>query len=268
VRARLEEAGAARLREKAEQLASLIADLGPEEALYIALARALGLVANAEPMERLARALPLAELRALAADAPAPTRAIEYALLGVAGLLGAPSLPWGNPAGNGCAVAHQPVESVPRVAGLQWQERRQRPGAGPRERVRALAALVARPGLPLDATLADWRTALAGAPAALLAPLIVPRLAGRDRAIELAVNAVLPWLLAVWPDDGVLATAVWAAYRALPAPAAYGATRLLTQNLRDERGRPLVCNAAALQGALAFARTWCTRGGCGRCPLS
>lgn len=249
----LEEAGTARLREKAARLALLIAGLGSDEALYVALARALGLTANAEPMEHLARALPLAELRAVAAASPAPVPAAERALLGAAGLLDEQPSPLSK--------------AAPRVTGLCWQERGLRPAADPRGRVRALAALALRPGLPLDATLEDWRAALAGAPAALLAPLTVSGLAGRDRAVELAVNAVLPWLLASWPEDGALAAAVFTAYRLLPAPA-YGATRLLIQNLRDERGRPLVGNAAALQGTLAFARVWCTRGGCGRCPLS
>jgi hypothetical protein len=267
VRATLLDGGDERLREKTGTLADLIQELGADEALYVALARALGLTANVAPMERVARTLPLAELRAIAASSADPTLTVEAALLGAAGLLDGQLALW---SGGDCAALLDAWQRLgaPRAAGVSWDAAPRRPGTGPRERLRALAALVLRPGPPLDSTLAGWRTLLDGGAEPLLRALSVTGLAGRDRALELAINAVLPWLLAAWPEDLALAGSVRATFRALPAPTVYGATRPLTTALRDDRGRTLVRDAATAQGALLFTRRWCTQGGCGCCPLS
>jgi hypothetical protein len=268
VRGVLQDGGVARLREKSARVTSLIGELGAEEALYVALAQALGLTANVEPMARLARALPLAELRALAVASAAPEEAIEAALLGAAGLLDGQATLWAEGERVERLRACWHAFGAPRATGISWDAAPRRPGTGPRERLLALAALLLRTGPPFDATRDQWRALLAGGADPLLRALTVERLAGRDRALELAVNAVLPWLAAVWPDDADLAERVAAIYRALPAPVAYGSTRPLATALRDERGHTLVRGAAAAQGALQLTRHWCTQGGCGRCPLS
>jgi len=269
VRETLLTGGAARLREHADRLAPLIAEAGPSEALYMALARALGLTRDCAPMEAVARAAPLAELRALAADSGDPTLTVEAALLGAAGLLDGQLALW--PAGadrEARLLAAWHAIGAPLAPDLAWASGLRRPGCTPRERLLGLAALVQRAGPPLDATRDEWRDLLAQGPRALLDCLRAGPQIGRDRALELAINAVLPWLLAAQATDTALAATVTQLYAALPAPVTYAQTRLLTTALQDDAGHSLVRGAAAVQGALALSRDWCTQGGCGRCPLS
>ena len=93
---------------------------------------------------------------------------------------------------------------------------------------------------------------------------------GRDRAVEFAVNAVLPYLIACGMVSHAKALAVQ-----LPAVATYGALTTLAGTLIEplpsagRRPRPLIAiNALAQQGGLALHHDWCRRGGCGVCPLS
>lgn len=265
----LSDLGERRLREKAAPLLPLVEQLGPEEALYRCLARALGLTRNCGPLEALATALPLAELRAVAAQAVDAELAVEAALAGTAGLLRGQFGLWADAAGE----REQRLLAVWQALGgeslrLEWDAGPCRPGCGPRERLAGLAALVCRAGPPLDAGRADWAAVLGRGPQALLELLQATKSIGRDRAIELAVNAVLPWLLAAFAGDEAFETGTTRLYRELPGPPAYGATRLLSGALQDAEGKSLVRGGAATQGALQMTRDWCTRGGCGRCPLS
>jgi hypothetical protein len=88
--------------------------------------------------------------------------------------------------------------------------------------------------------------------------------AGRSTAIELAANAVLPVALAAgaWPEPEIEA-----AWFALPSPGTYGRLRRLEAWLKHDDGRPFT-SAARLQGGLIMHRDYCTKGRCGRCPLS
>lgn len=262
--------GAARLREHAARLAPPVDEAGPAEALYLALARALGLTRDCAPLEAIARAVPLAELRALTADSGDPALTVEAALLGAAGLLDGQLALWPavDDAREARLLAEWQAIGAPRAPDLAWAGGLQRPGCTPRERLLGLAALVQRTGPPLDATLDEWRGLLAQGPRALLDCLRAGRQIGRDRALELAINAALPWLLAAHPADAPLAATMEQVYAALPAPVTYAQTRLLTGALQDAAGHSLVRGAAAVQGALALSRDWCTQGGCGRCPLS
>ena len=52
------------------------------------------------------------------------------------------------------------------------------------------------------------------------------------------------------------------------APARYGETRFLEENLASGGGDRLRLNARRAQGLLALNRDWCSQGGCGRCRLS
>jgi len=129
-----------------------------------------------------------------------------------------------------------------------------RPMAAPGRRLDAAGALWARlwPG-----TEPCWPAALA--PNASIAALRAPGI-GRASAIEFAVNAVLPTALAagLWSEDEAAA-----ALAALPSPGTYGRLRRLEGWL----ARPFT-TAAALQGGLLLHADYCTRGACGRCPLS
>ena len=94
-------------------------------------------------------------------------------------------------------------------------------------------------------------------------------LIGRSKAVELALNAVLPLLLAeaVREDRPLLESAVLRAFHVLPAAGGYGRTAHLARALRADGG-PLLRGADRGQGALHLWAHYCTQGGCGRCPLS
>jgi hypothetical protein len=84
---------------------------------------------------------------------------------------------------------------------------------------------------------------------------------GRSRAIEIAANAVLPLLAAL--DGGRWERAAEGLYGLLPLPARYGPVRHLHDALPDVR-----IDSRRQQGMLYLLGQYCTRGGCGRCPLS
>ena len=101
----------------------------------------------------------------------------------------------------------------------------------------------------------------------------VPRspgaLIGRGRAIELLVNAVLPWAaaLAFRVGDLQLARLAHSQFGALPTSARYGRLAFLEEQLSND-GEPLNLSARRQQGLLALYKQECTQGGCGSCPFS
>ncbi len=225
----LERMGIRRLRLKALRVAPLVESAGAGQALYTLILETLGGAANRAAFARLARELPLAALlERLDRRAPGVGRPLAAA----AELKGAAAV------------------LVLRRAGL-------RPLASPARRLEAAGALVA--GL--------WPGPGGGWPGELREGEL-PRLRaaglGRGGAIELAVNAVLPVALAAgaWEE-----ASVEAAWRALPSPGTYGRLKRLERWLGHAGGRPFA-TAARLQGGLLLHGDYCTRGMCGRCPLS
>jgi hypothetical protein len=101
------------------------------------------------------------------------------------------------------------------------------------------------------------------------APAAPPALIGTGKALELALNAALPVLLGVAERGGErqLVEATLRAFHALPSPPAYGRTAHLYRALRSD-GRTVIQRADQSQAALHLYAYYCTRGGCGRCPLS
>ena len=233
VRAVLAEAGAVRLRARAERLAGEMAVESGEQVLYRALCGALGLTRNVEPFRGLADRIPIADLQnQVRAGEPAAAQARCRELLRDA-------------AGFGTAPAV--------LGGLPWRFDGLRPNAHPLKRIDALAALIVR---HRDAgLLAAVSVAAAVGPGALLRAITAPGI-GRGRAIEIAINAVVPFLIASGEEERALALAA-----ALPAADPYGRLSVLTSAL------PLT-DALAQQGALGYHTDWCRRGGCGVCPLS
>lgn len=112
--------------------------------------------------------------------------------------------------------------------------------------------------------LADGAREAAGRPAALLAPVRRAGL-GERRAREVGWNAMLPLVVALAAayDDLGLARAAHALIEAWPAPAPYGRTRTLASLVGVTP-----TDALTAHGLLRMQELWCTRGGCGRCPLS
>jgi len=236
VRDLLHAGGARRLRAKAEALAPELLGDPPAQVLYRALCGALGLTRNVPPFRTLADRAPLATL----------TAELE-----------------GKDAGGALAAVRSWLErtagfgpTAPALGALPWRLEGLRPNAHPRARIGGLAALLVRHhARGLQGALTD--AAIAG-PATLLRALRVPGI-GRGRTVELAVNAVLPFLIAT----GVEALALTLA-AALPPADRYGSLSLLDASLAPLTGESVL----AQQGALALHADWCRRGGCGVCPLS
>lgn len=229
----LERMGLRRLRVKAVRVAPLVAAAGPACALQHELLRVLGGPANGQAFATLAERLPLAALLERANAA-------------------APGAPWAL-----CLAAEIRAAAS---AGSCFVQAGARPAARPAARVEAAAALIGR--LWPRGAAATWPPALA--PGAALVPLLRAPGCGRATAIELAVNAVLPVMLAggVWPE-----AAVEAAWAALPSPGTYGLLRPLARWLGPGGGPPFA-SAGTLQGGLLLHADYCSRGRCGRCPLS
>lgn len=312
----LEQAGLWRMQRKALDLIASIQVHGPAQALYRALAVALGQTANAAAFGLLADRLPLVLLlrdmpsafdqgaTAATTDGaiPAGNRTEADSRAGAAasheGIWSLNRCDKHQPAaGSTEAHGHQPAVATP-VALVTQRLRHMtgldgallgpapalpfvtsglRPAAMPARRIAALAVLVVRLG---GVTLASVATALidralAGGGRSLLPVLMVrshsgSALCGPSRAVELAINALLPWAAAraLLACDDNRADDILRLAAALPAGEPYRPTAHLARNLRDARGRRLITNALRQQGALALNREWCRRGGCGRCPLS
>lgn len=144
-----------------------------------------------------------------------------------------------------------------RAAGIALRRAGLRPMASPGRRLEAAGEVIARlwpegapPGFPAG---------VHGDARALQAPGV-----GRSLALECMVNAVLPVALAsgAWSEAGCEA-----AYLRLPSPGTYGRLKRLEGWLGGKGARPFA-GAARLQGGLLLHADYCTRGMCGRCPLS
>ena len=282
VGATLARLGERRLQAKAASLAGRPAVL----ALYQELLRTLGHGPQRDAWLHLAGHVP-PPLLEQASERPQESRApaVEALLLGAAGLLPNVSDPYsaelhrlwrahGSPSGLTITTAgpHRPANHpARRLAGLA---RLLQFGIPPLlDRLRAAVLSEARPEqallrsltVPADGLWAErtlpWGSSRLSGPA--------PALIGAGKAIELAINAALPVLLATAERnrDTRLAGAVRVAFHGLPAPAPYGSTAHLNRALQLD-GVPLLRRADHSQGALYLFANYCTQGGCGRCPLS
>ena len=246
----LERLSLRRLRMKAARAVPLLAASGAGQTLYTLALEQLAGSANRGAFAALARRLPLApllEAAEMALDGTPRTLAFTAALRAAAAPLAL------------------------RRAGL-------RPLAAPGKRLEAAAALFA--GWWPAGSAPVWPLALVP-PDAMPRPL--PTGVGRSTAIELAANAVLPLALAArrWPEADIES-----AWLALPSPGIYGKLRPLggwlstgpstaptprekaTEVAVRRTPRTPFGTAARLQGALLLHTDYCTKGACGRCPLS
>lgn len=225
----LERMGLRRLRIKAARVSPAVAAHGPGQALYALLLETLGGGANREPFAALARRLPVALLLDTE-RLPGVSRTLAL----------------------GAALKGAAAPLALRRAGL-------RPMAAPGRRLESAAALISRwwpegetPGWPAGlGPGVTWKEAEA--------PGI-----GRGTAIEVTVNAILPVALA---SGAIPEAEVEAAWRALPSPGTYGRLGRLQSWLGGEHNPPF-SSASRLQGGLLLHGDYCTRGACGRCPLS
>lgn len=299
---KLEALGDRRFREQEAALAVALREQGPGEALYRALLAGLGYGGDRRLLEAVAELLPWRELASRLASAPSGEQAVltEALLLGVAGLL--PSQRGAEPGdrhemgleeqfrirGRGLLLAQGPLPGGAPTSASSVEPSAVRPANHPARRLAGLAQLLVRHGLilregaapggpleePVSRLIADWTVPAQGYWQRCLAPGATTSrppgaLIGRGRAIELLVNALLPWAAAEaearGDSDG--AARARACFARLPRPSPYGALAFLEANLRTDGG-PLPLDARRQQGLLALYKTECTQGGCGRCPLS
>jgi hypothetical protein len=256
----LDRLGDLRFRQKAEGFRRVLSAEAADQVLYAAVLEALGYGGHREAFARLARELPYGRLRAALAGRPGAEAAarLETMLLAAAGLA-----------------------SIP--APTLWRPRCQRPANHPRRRLAGAARLLARAPSGLAAYA---RACLTGgqaclpsevSPAAAVRAWTVvgeggasPAVVGRGRAIEILVNAVLPFLAAGGAGaDGALQEQALALFRRLPAAGSYGVTAHVERALALQGGRRLTGSARRQQGLLWLLHRYCRQGGCASaCPLS
>ena len=188
---KLDSAGDARFRSKADGFAIEIGVGDPEQVLYAGIMEALGYSANRKPFTALAKTLPIARLRALRHE-PAATRllAIRAMLISAAGFASSVSL-------EDTQKIRDVLLHLPPVKKIvePWKTFRVRPTNHPIRRVEGAALLIDRSvgrGLlnVLEETVQHRDFSV------LASRLEVPPFIGTSRARDVAVNVVLPFMYA------------------------------------------------------------------------
>jgi hypothetical protein len=155
--ARIDEAGGARLLNKAAQMEAGLSEQDAEEVFYRGIMDALGYSANRDPMRRLAEALPVSQLLTLPLSRDEAERAalLEAIFLGAAGFLPSQNPPtdpldWLSSQYADDAerlwATYAPLLDVPldRPAADGWITDRVRPANSPPRRLAAAARILAR----------------------------------------------------------------------------------------------------------------------------
>ncbi|MEM1042685.1 MAG: DUF2851 family protein [Bacteroidota bacterium] len=277
--------GHARLAARRDALAdAFLTTPDLDQLLYERTLRALGYAKNADPMERLARRVPLRRLRTLT-----DLRDAEALLFGGAGLLPASGIEDRETEAyvDGLRdrferlTADEPVRPMLATA---WTRARLRAPSLPARRIAQAAALAAPGGLlhrdPVaylvhalqsEQTAAALRQALTGAaPSAFWTTHVrldrpckpMSSSIGRRRAEAILVNAVFPVLL-LWAEqtgDTPLEARVTDLYRQLPA-----ASDEVTRHYERLGTKP--ANALEAQGLHQLYRTRCADGRCLACSV-
>ena len=275
----LESFGVERLRRRAARFAEWARDDGEDEAVWRALAEAMGYGANYQAFRALALHVPW---RSLSDTAPGPDRAIavEAALLQASGLW--PADPKDPESRTRLLLLHATLPSPPAepFRPAAWRPA-VRPPDAPVRRFAALAALVALAASP--AALVDaWAAATESADSALCVPPLLywdrraawgaptfsrpVALLGAGRARVAAASALLPLLVALRPAAADAATRAFLALGPLQED---HVTRFVRFRVFGApRGRRL--SAAAQQGLHHLYRAGCALGklGCPRCELA
>lgn len=306
----IDDAGDARLLGKAAQMEAGLSVHGtPDQVFYRGLMDALGYSANREPMRDLADKLPISRLLTLPLSRNEAERALllEAVLLGAAGFL--PSqrsrlgpLDWlsSNYAEEVERLwsAHAPMlELLPeRPVTGGWATERVRPANSPPRRLAAAARLLARLLWCRDGILGPFMDALSGSPVEIakrLTSLLTVQgegywathadfghaiegskddtaLVGNSRAADIAVNIVLPLLLAHADMRGheALRETVFATYATFPRLAENKITRAMAGEALGPRKGKAINGARRQQGLIHLYRLYCEARRCRECPIS
>lgn len=279
LRAAVKRLGVRRLRERAASLEALLRQPGAppaDQLLHVAIYEGLGYPRNREPFRRLASVYPWSRLRAelLVRPAGGRTEVAEALLLTASGLLAREGA---VPASRRMRLLRltSALEALPALPAGAWRRTAIRPGNRPERRLAGAAALADR--FAQDGPIAALAVAAEQSAEALIDALTVTSepewggtaLIGRGRAIEVATNAVLPLLLALAQiHHDRRGSRLWEErFLALPRAEPYGRTAALERAL-NAGGRSLVNGTAGQQALLYLQEHYCSRGKCGRCPVS
>lgn len=244
----IEAAGDARFEARAVALEGELACASPEQVLYAGLMECMGYSENKLPFRLLAERLPYESARGSdAAEVRDRLRAASGLLPDAPGLL----------------------------EKKQWNVARLRPANHPLRRMAGLAEVITRAeqGGGLVTHLIEEGVGLGGD--GLLARLQAPAeqgqaLIGPDRAVEGAINVVLPFAVALGrlreePDLEHAAAELW---RALPRGSATRVERAMRDHLEVPSGSRLLRGARHQQGLLHLYKRYCAQRLCAACPLS
>ena len=282
VRATLESLGARRFEERVAVLASKMEQAPAADVLYESLLAGVTLGTGEGSTDQLLQALRWSKLAPVLGDAVT----VDALLLGSAGWLASQQgAPVSDPYERGLEAAWRAAGGTSRV---DEPRSSQRPANHPARRLAGLACLLRRhhdllvdPGtlaealsLGASSLIQEWSVPANEYWRAHVAPGRLARrspgaLIGRSRAIELLVNAVLPWATAVAyrAGDPRVARLAHSQFGALPTSARYGRLAFLEEHLSHD-GERLNLSARRQQGLLALYKQECTQGGCGSCPFS
>ena len=287
----LQLAGEQRFASKAEQFKGSLAIRQSDQVLYEGIMRALGYAKNEMPFIRLAGLLPMERLQGLAASGQ--IAAIQALTLGTAGLL---------PTAEG-RFSYPDLMEIRRLTAqwtgsvmtetmnrTDWRFFRVRPVNLPPRRLAGLSHLLVRHSGDLSQNMV--RTAalssVKDAQNRLLEGLIVRTsdywashgdfgvdvpfrgaVIGRDRAADIIVNIVLPFVLAYGDTYGQprLSRRAWELYRSHRKLPENRITRYMVKQIFGDGVRS-VAPACRQQGLIHLYRQFCVRAECDICPLA
>ena len=269
------QAGMQRFSIKSANYAAALQGGDAGQALYKGICRALGYSRNTAQFEVLADRLPLSSIIGHSHGSLIKKQAM---IIGCAGLL---------PSQGAFAGRVLPCERIAEIERewpalsekpspsphLHWNFSYLRPGNHPLKRLVYLSHLIQKyesEGLVRGFT-GLIETALPGSESACLEKGLVIKdgtpLIGTNRVREIAVNQVLPFLLACAVREGNISLAtrainIYSNYRAM---AGNELLRYMKQHLRIEGSKDL--NACAQQGMLHIYHSFCRVKECSRCPV-
>ncbi len=211
---RLDRAGDARFRSKADGYSMEIEAGDGEQALYAGIMEALGYSSNRKPFSALAASVSMARLRAALGRHSGDAR-----LLGIRALLVSAARLMSSAGPEEAERFQDALRGLPSVEEIKetWNVFRVRPANHPLRRLEGAAVLTNR-AFDEGFISALAGAARQGAPRPVIRRLIAPPYVGEARAREIAVNVALPFLYA-WGGiarDRDLREAAMEAYRRMP----------------------------------------------------
>ena len=291
-------AGEQRFRLKAAGFSQEMARSSPGQALYSGIMDALGYARNRAPCRELAQRVPLQQLEQCSSRVER-----EALLLGAAGLL--PFQTFSGPFGRWPSPPPADLEElvqawevlgaclpIETMVANHWEFFHIRPSNSPVRRLAAMASLAGKwpDGLLAGALELAARAAQSGAAKSLAAGLEVAgdgywanhwhfgkpcrpaALVGHVRALDIAVNVLLPLTFAWSCNDGrlTLGRSVLDLYYEHPPLSENRVTRYMATQVWGSASpgqRRVRLNACQQQGLIHVFRMFCSHGSCTECPL-